>query len=265
MDSSPTIEELACYETFTLPYKERLKEFMGDIYNTVLPANTVIIDEHLIVSGIPITRQNIDGLVMLGVRTFISLMASPLTSLRCCNPNLNDYANPEFVDRDAHMLTGLFHEKECRAIHLPTPDAGTITKAQAKQLLQIMKDAKSRNEAILVHCWRGSHRSWFVARMLKKELDNIDNLEHANARSNIFADSYLSASNLNFPFPPSDSHERSQLLYLAAALLGVYGGGGSLDGRTDKDVSLGLTIASMFKEPFDDFDNFDDTTKKQYW
>ena len=214
-----------------------------------LPPNTEIVDQNLFASGVPITRESVDALVALGVRTFVSFTVMPLDSPRAFHVNLSDFNNPGFADRDPDMLHGLFSDYKCAAVHMPVNDAGTLTSRQVQELVQICKEAREKDEVVLLHCWAGSRRTWFGARAVKRALDGISGddinklVRGKEARSNDCVDEFLCGP--NFPAAPSEAKERLQLLALAAALQAVTGGGGLYSVRTKK--SHNQEAAIMFR------------------
>ena len=181
-------------------------------------------------SGVPLTREAIDALVALGVRTVVSFTIMPLEAPRAMHVNLADFHNPGFADRDPDMLDGLFAKYNCTGIHMPCNDAGTFSTKQVEELVEICANTRKKDEAVLLHCWAGSRRTWAAARTAKRVLDKISadqifsTVCGRGARSNQLVDKFLKSA--NFPAAPSKVDERLQLLALAAALQAVSGGNG---------------------------------------
>eukprot|EP01104_Vermistella_antarctica_P011200 TRINITY_DN3104_c0_g1_i2.p1 TRINITY_DN3104_c0_g1~~TRINITY_DN3104_c0_g1_i2.p1 ORF type:complete len:245 (+),score=41.52 TRINITY_DN3104_c0_g1_i2:329-1063(+) len=116
-----------------------------------------------------------------------------------------------------------------RCVHMPLPDAATCTTSQAKEWIEVCEEARRKKEAVLVHCWMGSRRSWFMARLAVRAIESPSltgeelnrQVRGDNSRKNAISNSYLSADNANFPFPPSPLHEQTGLHWLGAGLDGV--------------------------------------------
>lgn len=115
----------------------------------------------LAASEMPFFAEDIHALHRHGIRAILTLTEDPLTLL------------PEITQ---DLLTAL----DIRLSHVPVPDDGAPTAAQARQILDCIRGAEQDERPLLVHCMMGAGRTGTALHLYY--LDQGASLAEAGAR-----------------------------------------------------------------------------------
>jgi hypothetical protein len=143
------------------------------------PVHTVVANEWLSLSGVPVTQEHLLSLYHdLNVRTIVTLTLTPLRGVhvhetdkdRWLLLNCAEKENEEWAVRDDNMLDGL--PEDLRFLHVPVPDSCPfLTQGQLAALLREADQSKERGHRLHVHCWKGQGRAIIAAVMLAAVMD----------------------------------------------------------------------------------------------
>jgi protein-tyrosine phosphatase len=121
------------------------------------PANLWKLDDGLYGCGILVSKEHLDKLYSMGVRTLITLLPNPLRGGRnYCNARPDDANKSEWHDCDANML----EECKLRLVHVPVRDGTAPTIEDCRRIWTIV-DATSP-DGVCIHCWLGRGRTGTV-------------------------------------------------------------------------------------------------------
>ena len=178
----------------------------------------------LYTSGIPISKSQIQSITeVLNVGLIVTLTSSSLNQKRLHNVNLDNYKNPEFVDRDFDMLD---FPNLPKLLHVPISDGFFPEEEKILRILKAVKETKGQGKNILINCWLGKGRSWWTAQKIYSLIENIPleklNLESYNRKLNRHQQKGLfdDIDSHNIPLPKNKKISKD-MVFLEATMQGV--------------------------------------------